>query len=230
MDDNSTMTTERKHILGQFDKALDQLRSDVLEMAVLASRNLDNAVNGLLNRDRQLCNAAIADDDEVDQLEKRIDQEAEEIIVKYSPMASNLRQVIATMKVAQNLERLSDQASNIAKRGRRLSKCEPVEEAQLIKPLHQMANTLLTASMKSFAEGDNSTAMGIDDQDEALDKAYKQTSKDLISHLEKDSSHAPELVHLMFVLRFLERIGDYAVNISEETVYAETADDIRHTS
>lgn len=222
------MSNEGKHILGQFDEALSRLREDVLQMSVIAVQNLRNAIEGLIKRDLPLCNEAIAGDEEVNQLEVEVDREATEIIAKYSPMASNLRKVIATMKMAQNLERVSDQAKNIGKRGRKMIKGDPLEETSLIEPVHHKAIDLIDASVRAFSEGDTQSALKIKERDKDLDRAYKNLVKLLNQRLEETSEGSRNYVHLMFVARSLERIGDYAVNIAEEAIYAETAFDIRH--
>src|SRR5437667_305884 len=109
----STMVVP-KHILGTFDDALTSLRKDLLMMAGLAERSLDRAIKGLLQRDDDLCTHAIADDEEIDQLEKQIDKDGFEILLRYQPVASDLRRVISAIKLSPNIERVGDQATNIA--------------------------------------------------------------------------------------------------------------------
>src|SRR3982751_7144148 len=99
-----------KHILGTFDQALGALRNDVLMMAGLAERSLERAIKGLLQRDDNLCANAIADDEEIDQLEKQIDKDGVDILLRYQPVASDLRRVVAAMKLSPNIERVADQA------------------------------------------------------------------------------------------------------------------------
>ncbi|HTL78908.1 MAG TPA: PhoU domain-containing protein, partial [Candidatus Babeliales bacterium] len=103
-----------KHILGTFDEALSNLRNDLLRMTGLTERSLSNAINGLLQRDDNLCTKAIVDDEEVDQLEKQIDKIGLEILLRYQPVASDLRQVVSVMKLSPNVERVADEATNIA--------------------------------------------------------------------------------------------------------------------
>src|ERR1700746_702815 len=110
-----------RHILGSFDEALGSLRNNVLMMAGLTERTLDRALKGLLQRDDDLCANAIADDEEIDQLEKQIDKDGFEILLRFQPVASDLRRVISTIKLSPNIERVGDQATNIAKRARKLN-------------------------------------------------------------------------------------------------------------
>src|SRR5436190_15276740 len=123
-----------KHILGTFDEALATLRNDVLMMAGLAERSLDRAIKGLLQRDDNLCATAIADDEEIDQLEKQIDKDGVDILLRYQPVASDLRRVISAMKLSPNIERGGDQATSIERRARKLNRHPPLPELQLIVP------------------------------------------------------------------------------------------------
>src|SRR5260370_35350635 len=133
--------TPPKHSLGTFDEALSSLRNNVLMMAGLAERTLDRAVKGLLQRDDNLCTTAIADDEEIDQLEKQIDKEGVDVLLRFQPVASDLRRVVAAMKLSPNIERIADQATNIARRARRLNPHPPLPEVALMCPLqpHAMA-------------------------------------------------------------------------------------------
>src|SRR6266542_1910859 len=103
-----------KHILGTFDEALASLRNNVLMMSSLTERSLDRAMKGLLDRDDDICAHAIADDEEIDQLEIQIDKDGVAILLRFQPVASDLRRVVAAMKLSSNLERIGDHATNIA--------------------------------------------------------------------------------------------------------------------
>ena len=113
------------HIIKDFDLALSELKSDVLNMAAKTRHNLERAIQALLKRDRELANSVIADDDDVDDLERSIDKAGMELMVKYSPMASDLRFVVSSMKISMNLERISDHATNIAKRAKKIRSTTP---------------------------------------------------------------------------------------------------------
>jgi phosphate transport system protein len=110
------------HILGTFDEALGTLRNNVLMMSSLTERSLDRAVTGLLQRDDDLCATAIADDEEIDQLEKQVDQDGVDLLLRFQPVAGDLRRVVSAMKLSGNLERVADQAVNIGRKARKLNK------------------------------------------------------------------------------------------------------------
>src|SRR3954463_10252912 len=112
--------TEPRHILGTFDEALASLRNNVLMMSSLTERSLDRAITGLLQRDDDLCAIAIADDEEIDQLEKQMDKDGIDLLLRFQPVASDLRRGGSAMKLSPNIERVAGQAPNIARRGAKL--------------------------------------------------------------------------------------------------------------
>src|SRR5207247_4677499 len=109
-----------RHILGTFDEALASLRNNVLMRSSLTERSLDRAITGLLQRDDKICAIAIADDEEIDQLEKQMDKDGIDLLLRFQPVASDLRRVVSAMKLSSNLERIADQGTNIARRARKL--------------------------------------------------------------------------------------------------------------
>src|SRR3989475_10122553 len=146
--------TPPKHILGTFDEALSSLRNNVLMMAGLAERTLDRAVKGLLQRDDNLCTTAIADDEEIDQLEKQIDKEGVDVLLRFQPVASDLRRVIAAMKLSPNIERVANQATNIARRARKLNKHPPLPEIEIMVPIQTHAMAMFKDGIDAFARED----------------------------------------------------------------------------
>ncbi len=221
--------SDSQHILSNFQESLDQLRKDVITMASNAELNLENAVRGLLERNTDMCKAAIADDEEVDQLEKRIDQEGMRILALYNPVASDLREVVATMKMAANIERVSDEAGNIARRSRLVLKNPEIPEIKLIESVFRLAADILHESVRAFSEHDLEAARAIDARDDELDDAHNQLVKQLRKRMEDDVAHLKDYLDLMFMVRSLERVGDHATNIAEDTIYMESAEDVRHS-
>lgn len=222
------MSQSNEHILGAFEEALRESRNTVLRMASVAQQNLDHAMKGLLLRNAELCNEAIADDDEVNAFEKNIDREGMEILTRFSPVATDLRHVLAAMKIANNLERISDEAEGIARRARKVAKYPQVPETAMMETLYEMASALLTDGVRAYSELDVEMALSLNKRDEKLDKAHSKTIKELTKAMERDAENLKVYLHLIFVVRSLERIGDHAVNIGEESVFVESATDIRH--
>lgn len=216
------------HTLRTFGHALNELRSNVLTMASLTEQNLENAFKGLTSGNIELCNEAIATDEEVNQYEVLIDREGFEILMRFNPVATDLRLVLSGMKVAANLERVSDQAENIAKRARKSLKQAQVPETRMLEPLYEVAIGMLRDSMRAFAEGNIDISLSVKTRDKELDAAHKRAIKELTAIIEAEPAHVKIYLHLIFIIRSLERIGDHSVNICEDTVFMESAADIRH--
>jgi phosphate transport system protein len=219
-----------RHILGTFDESLANLRNNVLMMAGLTERSLERAMKGLFNRDDNLCANAIADDEEIDQLEKQIDKDGVDILLRFQPVASDLRRVVSAMKLSSNLERMADQGTTIARRARKLNKHPPLPEVELIRPMYEQAMSMFKDSVDAFVREDVDLARAIVPRDEKLDELNRIASRRLIERMAHDRDQLRGYLNLIFVGRCLERVGDHATNIAEDAVYAAAAEDIRHQS
>jgi len=217
-----------KHILGTFDEALTTLRNNVLMMAGLSERSLERAMKGLFERDDNLCLSAIADDEEIDQLEMQIDKDGVAILLRFQPVASDLRRIVAAMKLSTNLERMADQATTIARRGRKLNQHPPLPEVELMRPLYEQAMSMFKDSIDAFVREDVNLGCAVVNRDEKLDELNHEASRKLIESMAKEREQLRGYLNLIFVGRCLERVGDHATNIAEDAVYAAAAEDIRH--
>lgn len=217
-----------EHILSNFNDALQNLRETTLTMAAGAQRNLHNTIQGLLQRDKQLCNQAIADDEDEDQLEIEIDNLGLQIIVRFQPVATDLRMVIGAMKTATNLERISDQAVSIAKRARKMLKNDEIPEITRIEGLYQVAATMLADAVTAYADSNTELALKVIDQQKPLKKIHKKTARFFSGKLEGETSHYRDYLDLVFICRWLDRVGGLATNIAEDIVFEITSTDIRH--
>jgi len=216
------------HILSTFDDSLRELRETAITMGAGTQRNLQNAIRGLLERNKELCNTAIADDDDEDRLEVEIDRLGMEIITKFRPLASDLRMVIASMKLANHLERISDQAVSIAKRSRKLIKNPEITESRNIEGLYQVASGMLSDALTAYTDADMQLAMSVIEREKSLKKSHKHTSRNFAKALEGESDQYRDYLDLIFICRWLERVGDLATNIAEDVIFEETSADIRH--
>jgi phosphate transport system protein len=217
-----------KHILGTFDEALRSLRDNVLTMATLTERNLNHAIEGLLERDDDLCARAIADDSEIDELEKQIDKDGIDVLLRFQPVASDLRRVVSAIKLNSNLERVADQAVSIGRRARKLNAHPALAEVELIPPMYRHASSMLRDSIDAYMQDDVALAREIKPRDKALDEMNRQAGRTYTERMAADPTQLRGYLNLMFVARCLERVGDHATNIAEDAVYAVAAEDIRH--
>jgi len=219
-----------QHIFRDFDKAIDALRADVLLMASLTRQNLERAMCSLLERNIDLARAVIADDSDVDDLERKIDQSGMEILARFHPMASDLRLVVTSMKMAHNLERISDHAVNIAKRSKKICKSSVLEEVGLAEPLYSMADGILRDSLMAYTDANAELGQSLKARDKELDRLQKQMVSALSRRLEDSNGRSENLLHLIFIAGSIERIGDLAVNMGEDAFFLGQARDIRHES
>ena len=224
-----TAAMPNTHILSTFEEALRALRDDALMMASLTERNLESARKGLFERDEDWCNTVIADDEEVDTLEVQIDREGVNIMLRYHPLASDMRNVIATMKLSVNLERIADQAVGIARRSRKLIMRPPADEVHDLEPIYDYAETMVKDAVRAFADQDLELARGLKERDGRLDRMNREFAEKLTDLMSHHVDRIPTYMDLIFIARFLERVGDQATNISEDAIYAMTAEETRHT-
>lgn len=219
-----------RHILTSFEAALDNLRKDVLMMSSLASRSLENAKKGLFERDEDWCNTVIADDEEIDALEIQIDNEGIEIMLRFHPFASDLRNVIAAMKTSVNLERAADQCVGVARRVRKLITYPHIPAISQIEPIFNLSAAVFNDAIKAYANGDLELARTLKSRDKELDELNRNFAETLTELMPQNPDHIRSFLELIFIARCLERIGDQAKNIAEDTIYAVSVKDIRHSN
>jgi phosphate transport system protein len=197
-------------------------------MSSLAQLNLQNAVKGLMERDDDWCNNSIADDEEIDILEMQVDREGIEVMSRYQPVATDLRDVISSIKIGANIERVADQAVNIARRARKINEHPEVPELHLLDPLVKLAFSMFNDAVRAFAERNAALAVELKSRDKELDRLNKELTDRLVNRMQDDSANLPTYLNLIFISRCLERVGDHSANIAEDIVFAVRAEDIRH--
>jgi len=223
------MAERSKHISSSFDAALYSLKNDVLMMSSLTDRIFQTAVDGLLNRDSDLCSQVVADDDEIDILEKQVDLDGVNLLVRFHPVASDMREVISAMKVSTSLERIADQAVTIARRAKRLNARPAMREIALLEPPHRLALVIFRDSIRAFADGDYELARTLKLKDRELDLLTDDVIERLVERVAHEAESSRSYLDLIFVARAFERVGDNSTNIAEDSFWRDQAEDIRHT-
>jgi len=216
------------HILRDFDHAITALKNEVLKMAAKSRHNVERAVQALLQRNKELANSVIADDDEIDEYERNIDKLGMDILVKYHPLATDLRLVVSSMKISMNLERIADHAVSIAKRAKKIIGTSELGDVTLVEPLYTLADHLLRDAISSYSDGNSSLGASLHVRDKELDKLHKEVTAQFSSRIEDSGGRSQEYLHLILIIRSLERVGDLACNIGEDAVFLENAKDLRH--
>ena len=223
------MIERTRHISSSFDTALYGLKNDVLMMSSLTDRIFQTAFEALLKRDSELCEHVVADDEEIDILEKQVDQDGVNLLIRFHPVASDMREVVSAMKVSSNLERIADQSVSIARRAKHLNNRPALRELALMEQPYRLALTIFRDSVRAFADGDYELARTLKLKDRELDALTDDVNERLVERGTLDSELVPSYVDLIFVARALERIGDHATNIAEDSFWRDQAADIRHT-
>ncbi|MCP4899357.1 MAG: phosphate signaling complex protein PhoU [bacterium] len=212
----------------QFEAELDGLKQQVLAMAGLVEKSLADATTALAEQDCELAQAVVDMDDEIDQFEVTIDRDATEFIALHQPAAVDLRFVIVAIKLGPELERIADNAVNIAERVMHMAK------APLLKPLIDiprmlaLAQAMVADALAAYIARDARSAREIIRRDDEVDDLYLQLFRELLSFMIEDPSTITRALDLILVARFAERIADQATNIAEEVVYLVEGKPIRH--
>jgi phosphate transport system protein len=211
-----------------FEIGLDELRQKLLTMASHAETAVNRAVQALVQRDAGLAQRVKDDDRVIDQFEVEIDEFAIQLLTK-APLATNLRLVTVAMKISQNLERIGDEASKIAKRARDLSQEPPVKLTLDLPRIAALALEMLKASLDAFVNKDSAAARAVIPRDKEVDALNKQIHNTLAQHMMENPGTIGRCLHWMVASKSLERIADHATNVAEDVVYLCEAQDIRHT-
>ena len=210
------------------DAGLELLKQKLLTMASHAETAVNEALQALQQRDADLAVRVKEQDSAIDQFEVEIDDMVIQLLTR-APLASNLRFVTIAMKVSQDLERIGDEATKIAKRARDLAQEPPVKIVLDLPRMSGLALEMLKDALDAFVNRDSTAARAIIPRDKEVDALNKQVHNLLAQHMVENPDTIARCLHLMVVSKSLERIADHATNVAEDVVYLCEAQDIRHT-
>lgn len=212
----------------QFEQELDQIKQQVLTMAGLVEQALDDVAKALVNRDLELARAVVAGDDRIDACEMEIDRLATEFLARHQPMATDLRFVIVAIKLGPELERIADNAVNIARYLLDLE-AEQAEASLLDLPrMLALSRAMAADAIAAYVSRNVDGAHDVIARDDEVDRLYWGHFRRLLEQMTNEPSRVPSLIVLLLVARFAERIADQATNIAEEVVYLVEGRPIRH--
>jgi len=211
-----------------FEAGLDTLKQKLLTMASHAETAVNRAVQALVQRDSALALRVKEDDNVIDQFEVEIDDLAIQLLTK-APLATNLRLVTVAMKISQDLERIGDEASKIAKRARDLALEPPVKIALDLPRIAALALDMLKDSLDAFVNRDSAAARAVIPRDREVDALNKEIHAALVQHMVENPGTIGRCLHWIVAAKSIERIADHATNVAEDVVYLCEAQDIRHT-
>ena len=213
--------------MSHFEQELTELKERLLTMASHAETSVRDAVKSLVERDDELAQRVKEDDSIVDRLEIEIDEIAIRLLAK-APLATDLRLITVAMKISHDLERVSDEATSIARRSIELSKEPQLKPYIDIPRMATMALEMLKDALDSFVQRTPDKARGVIPRDKEVDALNKQLHRELASFIVENPDTISRCLNLMVVSKRLERIADHATNIAEEVVYLYEGRDIRH--
>jgi len=211
------------------ESAINQLRDHVLLMGGEVERAIDQATRALIERDSELAERVLADDDRVDSLELEADQLCVRLLSMQSREAFDLRLVVTAIKITPILERIADHACNIARAAIYLNDEPQLKPYFDLPKMSWLACDMLRVTLDAFAAADAEAARMVIERDDEIDKLYDRIFHDLLDRMSNDSAAAGRAARLLLVAKHLERIGDYVTDICELIVYMKEALVIRHS-
>ena len=211
-----------------FEEELGILQTRLLEMGGLAEERVRASVQGLGARDLAVTERVMRGDEPINQLHVEIDERCFRLLALYQPMATDLRSIVATVKINSDLERCGDLAVNIAEAARRYTMHPPVKQLIDIPRMGEIAQSMLHDALDSFVKRDTALARSVLKCDDELDALKTQVFRELLTYMLQDPSTIEPALDLILVSRHLERIGDHATNVAEDVIFMVSAQDVRH--
>jgi len=211
-----------------WEQHLNQIREQLLMMSGLTERNLEQSIRSLMERSDNMAELVEAQDSEVDDLEKSIDERVITYISTHGPMARDCRFLITASKIASELERIADQATTIARRARDLNRGPELKSLANVPLMAAEVQSMLRQSIKAFVERDTDLALEVIGRDKLVDAEYKEAAREVENSIVADPTTTARELHMLTVAKALERAGDHATNIAEEVFYLYKGEDIRH--
>lgn len=212
-----------EHTIKAFDEEIDRLRGLIAEMGGRAEAAIENAMLALQRQDRDLAAQVVADDKRIDAIEAEVEKLVVQVIALRAPMANDLRDVIAALKIVSVVERIGDYAKNIAKRVPQIvTNQHMLEPVSLLPSMGQVAGEMVQDALNAFAARDADLALAVIERDTVVDDFYNSVFRTLVTFMVENPKTISECAHLLFVAKNIERIGDHATNVAEMVYYAAT--------
>jgi len=212
------------HTLKAFDQDLADLRNLIADMGSFAEAAIAEAMRCLLERDEKAAEELVEADVQLDELEAEAERRVVELIALRAPMADDLRDAIAALKIAGVVERIGDYAKNIARRVRRLPKKAEIEPLSVLPEMAKIASSMVHDVLEAFIGRNADKALAVCQRDDALDDFYESIFRTLLTYMMEDPQNIGSSTTLLFVAKNLERIGDHATNIAEMVYFAATGE------
>jgi len=211
-----------------FREELEALQSRLLEMGGLAEERVRAALHGLVQREAAAIHKVLSGDEPINQLHIEVDNRCFRLLALHQPMATDLRAIVAAVKINTDLERVGDLAVNIAEAAMRYISHPPVKQLIDIPQMGDIAQAMLRDALDAYVKRDTELATKVLNEDDRLDSLKTQVFRDLLTHMLQNQRTVEPSLDLILVSRHLERIGDHATNIAEDVIFMVSALDVRH--
>ena len=205
-----------------FDNELEILNNELIKMGSLVESKIEDSIKALINRDTALAKEIMTRDDEVDDMEKAIENRCLQLIIRHHPVASDLRLISSILKMITDLERIGDQAADIAEISLLLADQEYIKELRDIPKMAEATMKMLKNSIDAFVNKSLDLAHEVIAFDDVVDDLFDVVKDDLISLINKDIKYGEQAINFIMIAKYLERIGDHAQNIAEWVVFSIT--------
>lgn len=218
------MEQAREHTLKAFDEDLDRLRALISQMGGLAEHSIEEAMRCLVQRDVEGAKKVVEDDQKLDRLEIETERRVVQLIALRAPMAGDLRDAVAALKISGVVERIGDYAKNIARRVPQIENAGHIEPLSLLPEMARIATNMVHDVLDAFVNRDAEAAIKVAERDNAVDDFYDSIFRTLLTFMMENPNNIGQSAHLLFVAKNLERVGDHATNIAEMVYFAATGE------
>ena len=207
-------STPHEHIVKSYDEDQRRIVDDVVRMGQAAVAQLEAALDVVERRDDSAARRIVANDESIDESERRISHDVMLLALR-GPMARDLREILAGLRIPADLERIGDYAANVAKRSIALNTSPPLPHVAGLRALGLLAAGQVRQALRAYREGDAELALQVRENDARLDEQYTGLFRELLTYMMEDPRNITPCTHLLFMAKNLERIGDHATNIAE---------------
>ncbi len=211
--------SSKDHIIKSYDDELARLTGEIVRMGELSVSQLEAAIDVVERRDERAAQRVVGNDEAIDQLEQEISHDVVRLLALRAPMAGDLRNVFAALRIAADIERIGDYAANVAKRSIPLSMVAPVGPVGGLEHLAELAAAEVREVLQAYRDRDVERAYQVWKDDADLDEAYTGYFRQLLTYMMEDPRNITPCTHLLFMAKNIERIGDHATNIAENVWY-----------
>ena len=210
------------------ERQISNLKEKILRVGTVVEEAISKSISAVINRDVQLAQRVLANDEAIDRMEVEVEEECLKILALYQPVAADLRFVVAVLKINNDLERMGDLAKNIAKRVAQLEGAGPVDLPPEIRTMAMQAEEMVRECLAAVIDADPVLARRIREQDDVVDQARQKVRKRILAGIKEHPENVEVLLRINSITKHIERIADMATNVAEDVIYMVEGDIVRH--